>query len=521
MAAIDFPNSPTVGDIFTAGNSSYRWTGDAWVSYNLGSIDWYYVTNKPTEFPPSAHVHDIEDVTGLQDALDDKSDVGHTHVKTDITDFAHTHLLADITDYVEPDPLPSQTGNAGKYLTTDGSVTSWGTVDLSTKQDVVAGVSSTEIGYLDGVTSSIQTQLNDKLSATKVIEDKAASYTITATDSAKILRSTGSSATTFTIADVLQVGQSVEFIQSGSGLLTFEAAVGVTLNSYGLRSISLGRNSRFVVTKTQSGTYTLSGDLAPVLLTTDYLVVAGGGGGGTSRAAGGGAGGYREGIAVLQPDTDYQVFVGAGGATSPSSTASGNASMFDTITSAGGGYGGGGTSPTTGVGAPGGSGGGGAYGAAAGAGNTPAVAPSQGNPGASTGGETGGGGGGASAGGSGQTGGAGRSSSITGTAVFRGGGGGGGGWPSSGPGGVGGGGAGTSGSGSNGTPGTANTGGGGGGMSAWASQPGAGGSGVVILSYPSVYNITLSAGLTGSTATVASKKVTTITAGTGTVRFSL
>jgi len=35
-------------------------------------------------------------------------------------------------------------------------------IDLSTKQDVVEGVSSTEIGYLDGVTSSIQTQLNDK-----------------------------------------------------------------------------------------------------------------------------------------------------------------------------------------------------------------------------------------------------------------------------------------------------------------------------------------------------------------------
>lgn len=35
---------------------------------------------------------------------------------------------------------------------------------LATKQDVVSGVSSTEIGYLDGVTSSIQTQLDGKLS---------------------------------------------------------------------------------------------------------------------------------------------------------------------------------------------------------------------------------------------------------------------------------------------------------------------------------------------------------------------
>jgi hypothetical protein len=35
-------------------------------------------------------------------------------------------------------------------------------IDISSKQDIVAGVSDTEIGYLDGVTSGIQTQLNDR-----------------------------------------------------------------------------------------------------------------------------------------------------------------------------------------------------------------------------------------------------------------------------------------------------------------------------------------------------------------------
>jgi hypothetical protein len=39
MATIDFPNSPAVDDVFTAGNSSYKWTGDAWVSNNLGAIE--------------------------------------------------------------------------------------------------------------------------------------------------------------------------------------------------------------------------------------------------------------------------------------------------------------------------------------------------------------------------------------------------------------------------------------------------------------------------------------------------
>ncbi len=45
-----------------------------------------------------------------------------------------------------------------EYL--DG-VTSAIQTQLNAKQAVVSGVSDTEIGYLDGVTSSIQTQLNN------------------------------------------------------------------------------------------------------------------------------------------------------------------------------------------------------------------------------------------------------------------------------------------------------------------------------------------------------------------------
>jgi hypothetical protein len=51
----------------------------------------------------TAHDHSIEEVTGLLGVLTDlengKSNVGHTHTKSDITDFAHTHLKTDITDF--------------------------------------------------------------------------------------------------------------------------------------------------------------------------------------------------------------------------------------------------------------------------------------------------------------------------------------------------------------------------------------------------------------------------------------
>jgi hypothetical protein len=48
-----------------------------------------------------------------------------------------------------------------------------------------------------------------------------------------------------------------------------------------------------------------------------------------------------------------------------------------------------------------------------------------------------------------------------------------------------------------------------------------GNSGVVILKFPETYNLEIGAGLTASTSIVGTNKITTFTAGTGTVRWSL
>ena len=150
--------------------------------------------------------------------------------------------------------------------------------------------------------------------------------------------------------------------------------------------------------------------------TVDYLVVAGGGSGGNNgpgsgNGAGGGAGGFRESKATGAPwtasplasstslpvsVTGYPITIGAGATGNPSHTSgsssgtAGNPSTFSTITSASGGFG---TGNGTATGGSGGSGGGGST--TAGSGNTPPVAPPQGNPG---GGGSGAGGGATSAG---------------------------------------------------------------------------------------------------------------------------
>jgi hypothetical protein len=207
----------------------------------------------------------------------------------------------------------------------------------------------------------------------------------------------------------------------------------------------------------------------------DYLVVAGGGSGGgnaadgNQRAGGGGAGGFRTATGMtLDVGTAYSVTVGAGGATASGDSANqGSDSIFNSITSLGGGAGGHmGAGP-----ASGGSGGGGSAAYTSGASGT----AGQGNAGASSTSYNGygGGGGGAGAGGSADSGGSGTASSYSGSSVTYAGGGGGG---NSGSGGAGGGGSALGGA------GTANTGGGGG--AGFGSSGGAGGSGVVIIRYP-------------------------------------
>lgn len=235
-----------------------------------------------------------------------------------------------------------------------------------------------------------------------------------------------------------------------------------------------------------------------------YLVVAGGGGGGSYAGGGGGAGGFRTNGAInhVVSVQAYPITVGGGGNGAPDTThdgTNGSDSVFDTITSTGGGRGGSqNKNPASGANGQNGGSGGGGGGPEAGATTGGSGTPGQGNNGGTGEGggakNVGGGGGGASAvGGNGNhgappntggNGGDGTASTISGSsATYAGGGGGGAGngaGNNPGSGGAGGGGAGGK-DGGAGTAGTANTGGGGGGS--YTGAGGAGGSGIVILRY--------------------------------------
>ena len=294
-------------------------------------------------------------------------------------------------------------------------------------------------------------------------------------------------------------------------------------------------------------------------LTVDYLVVAGAGGGGAGggggQGGGGGAGGYLTSYddatvsaLSLSASTNYTVTVGPGGSVS----SNGLDSVFSNLTATGGGSGGG--SNTSRTGSDGGSGGGGCRdGSFGGSGNTPSTTPSQGNNGGdSNSGNSGawmgaGGGGGAGAvggagGGNGTQGGEfagdggdGVSNSITSTSIIYACGGGGVSYNSSpnasntgsgGSSGINGGNGAIGQTSTNATAGDPNTGTGGGGGVTTSPTAAAGGSGVVILRYPDTYSIseTTSGGnvlsFTTDDTTVSGYKITTFTAGDGTIQFS-
>ena len=275
-------------------------------------------------------------------------------------------------------------------------------------------------------------------------------------------------------------------------------------------------------------------------INVDFLVVAGGGAGGSNIGAGGGAGGLRtsygstsgggssaESSLNLNFSTNYTVTVGTGGAGSTGTSiqgGDGSNSVFATITSIGGG-GGGNQTIASGAGRNGGSGGGagGIGGGATGGSGTSNQGYAGGNSQSS---QSGGGGGAGQIGQNGVAspaaagdGGDGLAVSITGTSTYYAGGGGGMDTTGTydGQGGLGGGGYGEEST--NAQSGTANTGGGGGGTRG-SQFSGNGGSGIVILRYPNTATITVGAGLTSSTATDGSFKVTTFTAGTDSISFS-
>lgn len=108
MTAIAFPSSPTVGQTYTSDTKTWQWDGKHWLPTTViitGTI-------------PSNTVTTVT----IQDSAVTTSKIADGAITTaKITDGSVT-----AAKLATGAAVPSQTGQAGKYLTTDGTTASWG-----------------------------------------------------------------------------------------------------------------------------------------------------------------------------------------------------------------------------------------------------------------------------------------------------------------------------------------------------------------------------------------------------------
>lgn len=218
---IDFNSGATVVDydsriIATGGNGT---AGNGTLQVLAGTLNLPATTNIGSV--SATELSYLDGVTSaIQTQLDGKAAV------------SHTHLLADVTDVTA----------------------------TATELNVLDGITATttELNYVDGVTSAIQTQLDSKSPITQAVSDKSANYTLQSSDVNSLIRSTNA-AITITVPDVLSNGQRIDFLQAGTGQITF-AGSGITINSADAKLKTAKQYAGATVLKA-GGAYYLIGNL--------------------------------------------------------------------------------------------------------------------------------------------------------------------------------------------------------------------------------------------------------------------
>jgi hypothetical protein len=138
--AMDFPASPSVGQIFTVDAKTWLWDGTSW-----------NVQASNTTFQAHGATHEVGGVDALT-SFAPKASPTFTGTPlaptatagTNTTQIATTAFVGTAIDAI--DALPSQSGNSGKFLGTDGTTASWESVDALPSQTGNAGKTLTTDG---------------------------------------------------------------------------------------------------------------------------------------------------------------------------------------------------------------------------------------------------------------------------------------------------------------------------------------------------------------------------------------
>jgi hypothetical protein len=141
--------------------------------------------------------------------------------------------------------VPTASQVSAKQDTITGGATTITSSDLTASRALVSNASgkvavatttSTELGYVNGVTSAIQTQIDSKTNKLVTANRQTASYTLVASDADKLVEMNVASANNLTVpASTFSAGTQILLAQYGAGQTTVVAGSGMTIRSNGAK----------------------------------------------------------------------------------------------------------------------------------------------------------------------------------------------------------------------------------------------------------------------------------------------
>jgi len=166
------------------------------------------------------------------------------------------------------DLLPSQTGNSGKYLTTNGTAASWATLNASPALDDLSDVAITSAATNDVVYYNGSSWVNKNINSIPVSTNAqtGTTYTTVLADAGKIVEASNASAITLSVPTnasvAYPVGTQITILQTGVGQVTVAAVNSGTTTINGTPGLKLRAQwSSAVLTKRATDVWVLTGDL--------------------------------------------------------------------------------------------------------------------------------------------------------------------------------------------------------------------------------------------------------------------
>jgi hypothetical protein len=243
--------------------------GNAYVRKSIAwtPLAWVDIDGTPATFPPNAHNHTIAEVTGLQSALDGKTNVGHTHTISNITglDTALAGKL-DLTggSLSGPLTLPSAAPTGDQAVPKSHLVSTYAPLasPALTGNPVAPTPASGDNDTSIATTAFVQDAV------TRVIENNqgGTAYTLLLTDAGKMVQMNNAAPFTLTIpaftSVAFQNNVRIDLLQGGAGQVTVVPAATVTILSSGNKTKLTGQYSGATLWKVSTNIWVLIGDIA-------------------------------------------------------------------------------------------------------------------------------------------------------------------------------------------------------------------------------------------------------------------